>query len=270
MLRHVVCTIGGTVQAAVGAAFARLQLKFAGSRTASYPATSLAVNDHDSLPTLASVVFVRIADYTRRPVTEQARLRSQLEAAVAVALNGVAEASRILVDAPDGLAVVVLRNPPAALDIAERCTSLSEVGVPLCIGINHGAVQLLPDDAGHPGLIGDAIGVAASIAEYGGPQRVTVTRAFADALAQASPLRARDLKRIGTYTDAQVRTHELLVPDRKIGLRRRQLLLAIGGVATVGLLGAAIATRFDHRAESAWPRTSLRDRLRALQRRYNR
>ena len=234
-------------------------------------ATHITVNDHDSLPTLASVVFIRIADYTRRPVTEQARLRSQLEAAVSVALKDIRESSRILLDAPDGMAIAVLRDPAAALDIAERCTNVSEIGIPLSIGVNHGAIQLVPDESDHPGLIGDAIGVAASIAEYGGAHRVTITRSFADALAEASPLRARGLKRAGTYTDPQVRTHELFTPDRKTGANRRKLLLAIGGVTTIGLLGAAIATRFDERTpDIAQRRTNFRDRLRALRRRYSR
>ena len=37
----------------------------------------------DSVATLASVVFLRIQDFTGRFVTEQARLRAQLEAVVA-------------------------------------------------------------------------------------------------------------------------------------------------------------------------------------------
>jgi hypothetical protein len=201
------------------------------------------VNDRNSLPTLASVVFIRIADYTRRPVSEQARLRSQLESALAVALQGVPVRCRIPLDAPDGIAVAVLDRPEAALDIAERCSSVTEIGIPLSIGINHGAIQLIPDDADHPGLIGDTIGVAASIAEFGGPQRITTSRTFADALAQASPLRARSLKSAGTYTDTQVRTHELFSPDGIANEARRKLLFAIGGILTVGIVASAIVVR---------------------------
>jgi hypothetical protein len=136
-----------------------------------------------------------------------------------------------------------LRNPAAALDIAERCKCLAEIGITLSIGINHGPIQLLPDDADHPGLIGDAIGVAASIADFGGPQRVTTSRAFADALADANPLRARKLKKAGIYTDAQVRTHELFTPDRTARATRRTLLFAFGGVVVAGLVGGALAVR---------------------------
>ena len=227
-----------------------------------------AVNDPNSLPCLASVVFIRIADYTRRPVTEQARLRSQLESAVAVSLQAMPAHYRITLDAPDGMAIAVLRNPAAALDIAERCKCLAEIGIALSIGLNHGAIQLVPDDADHPGLIGDAIGVAASIADFGGPLRITTSRAFAEALADANPLRARKLKKAGTYTDAQVRTHELFTPDRSARATRRRLLFAFGGVVIGALVGGAIAVRVEQQdSVVSSRRASFNQRLRELLRR---
>lgn len=223
------------------------------------------MNEPESLPSLASVVFIRIADYNRRPVAEQARLRSQLESAIAVCLQGMPSRQRIALDAPDGMAIAVLRNPAAALDIAERCKCLSEIGITLSIGINHGPIQLVPDDTDHPGLIGDAIGVAASIADFGGTQRVTTSRAFADALADANPLRARGLKRAGIYTDAQVRTHELFVCDRNAATTRRTALFALGGIIVAGLLGGALATRVRQQ-DIAYTsrRASFKTRLREL------
>lgn len=223
------------------------------------------MNDSDSLPALASVVFIRIADYNRRPVAEQARLRSQLESAIAVSLQGMPAHHRIALDAPEGMAIAVLRNPAAALDIAERCKCLAEIGITLSIGINHGPIQLIPDDAEHPGLIGDAISVAASIADFGGTQRVTMSRAFADALADAHPTRARGLKHAGIYTDAQVRTHELFVPDRNGATTRRGVLIALGGVVIAGLLGGAVAIRTQQNDTTYTSRrASFRQRLHEL------
>jgi class 3 adenylate cyclase len=223
------------------------------------------VNDPESLPALASVVFIRIADYNRRPVAEQSRLRSQLESAIAVSLQGMPAHHRIALDAPDGMAIAVLRNPAAALDIAERCKCLAEIGITLSIGINHGPIQLIPDDAEHPGLIGDAISVAASIADFGGTQRVTMSRAFADALADARPVRARGLKRVGIYTDAQVRTHELFVPDKNAATTRRGVVYALGGAIIASLLGGAIAIRAQQHGTIYTSRqASFRQRLREL------
>ncbi len=230
------------------------------------------MNDPNLLPALASVVFIRIAEYTRRQVAEQARLRSQLEAAVAVSIVDVPENCRILLDAPDGMAIAMLHNPEAALDVAERCVGVAAVSIPLSVGINHGAIQLSADEAGHPGLAGDAIGVAASIADFAGPQRVTASRAFADALSQSNPLRARSLKRVSTYTDRQLRTHELLIPNSGALARRRKVLSFVCGALVVGLVGSAVVFRIpqtDSEGSMASIWTTFGNRSRDLLRHFN-
>jgi hypothetical protein len=68
------------------------------------------LNAPGSLPALASVVFIRVTEFARRPVAEQARLRAQLESALAVALIRIPPQIRIILDAPDGMAIAVLGN----------------------------------------------------------------------------------------------------------------------------------------------------------------
>src|SRR5947199_7706071 len=93
--------------------------------------------------TLASVVFLKIQEFARRPVQEQTRMRAQLEAVVAVTAAELAPAGRVVLDASDGIAVVVLGAPRATLRLAERALAASAAGLPLCAGVNHGAVRLL-------------------------------------------------------------------------------------------------------------------------------
>lgn len=193
------------------------------------------MNVPGSLPALASVVFVRITEFARRPVAEQARLRAQLEAALAVALLRVPVRLRIILDAPDGMAIAVLGNPVAALDIAQRCMSASAAGVSMAVAVNHGAIRLAPDGSGHQGLIGDAVGTAAAIAHFAGPARLFVSRSFREALAEFSPARAISIRPAGIFTDANVRTHELFAPDTTSALRRRKILAAIGAVMLIGI-----------------------------------
>jgi hypothetical protein len=198
------------------------------------------LNVPGSLPTLASVVFVRVTEFARRPVAEQARLRAQLEAALAVALIRISPQTRIIVDAPDGMAIAVLDNPAAALDIAQRCMSASSAGVSMALAINHGAIRLAPDGSGHQGLIGDAVGTAAAIAHFAGPARLFVSRSFREALAAAAPARAIAIRPAGIFTDANVRTHELFAPDPASALRRRKILAAIGAVVLIGILAVLV------------------------------
>src|SRR6185295_4088806 len=75
---------------------------------------------------LASVAFLKIHEFVRRPVTEQARLRAQLEAVIAVTVAELDPASRVLLDAADGVAVVVFDDPIGTMRSSphlRRCSS---------------------------------------------------------------------------------------------------------------------------------------------------
>jgi len=169
----------------------------------------------------ASVVFLKIQDFARRSVSEQTRLRAQLEAVVAVTTAELPVASRIVLDAADGIAVAVLGDPAGALRIAERSLAANSAGLPLCVGINHGAVQMAGDRAGD-GMIGDGIAVAASIADFSSPSRLLISRSFRDAMADAAPGLEAALSPAGTFNDAGLRTHELYSPDDRAPARRHR------------------------------------------------
>jgi hypothetical protein len=191
--------------------------------------------------TLASVVFLKIQEYARRPVQEQARLRAQLEAVLAVTLAELAPEKRIVLDAADGTAVAVLADPEAALRLAERALPALAAGLPLCIGINHGTVQMA--SGGESGMIGDGIAVAASVAEFASPSRVLISRSFRDALADITPGMEAGFFPAGVFTDGRLRTHELFFPDKQAARRRHTRLLALGVAAVIGVVGTGIAVR---------------------------
>lgn len=190
----------------------------------------------------ASVAFLKIHDFGRRPVVEQARLRAQLEAVVAVALPALEENARIVLDAADGIALVVLDDPRAALALAERTLAAGAAGLPLAIGINHGPVKQSGKGKGE-GLLGDGIAVAAAIAELAGPQKLLLTRDFRQALEDAAPGAEAALAVAGTHTDASLRAHELYRPDPRGAARRGARYLAATVAAVIALAGAGIAFR---------------------------
>jgi hypothetical protein len=191
--------------------------------------------------TLASVVFLKIQEFARRPVQEQARLRAQLEAVLAVTLAELPPERRIVLDAADGTVVAVLADPKEALRLAERALPAMGAGLPLCIGINHGTVQMA--SGGENGMIGDGISVAASVAEFASPARVLVSRSFRDALADITPGIQAGFFPAGVFTDGGLRTHELFFPDKQAAGRRHRRLVALGVAAVIGLVGAGVAVR---------------------------
>jgi hypothetical protein len=191
---------------------------------------------------VASVVFLKIQDFARRSATEQARLRAQLQAVVAVTAAEIAPGSRIMLDAADGAAIVVLDDPRGALHLAERALTAVSVGLPLSAGLNHGALQLAGRN-GAEGMTGDGIAVAAAVAAFAAPPRLLASRSFRDALAEAAPGLEAALGPAGTFTDPGLRTHELYGPDRNGVARRRRRYTAVAVTLAIALIGAGVAVR---------------------------
>ncbi len=191
---------------------------------------------------LASVVFLKIHEFARRTVQEQTRLRAQLDAVVAVAAAEIPSASRVVLDAADGVAVVVLGAPRAALALAERALAASAAGLPLAAGVNHGAVALAGAKK-RDGMTGDGIAVAASAAEFSSPGRVLASRAFRDAVADEAPGAEAVLVQAGTFSDPGLRAHELYTPDAAAPARRRRRLSALAAASVVVFVGAGIGVR---------------------------
>src|SRR5688500_17063962 len=165
---------------------------------------------------LASVVFLKMHEFTRRPGTEQARLGAQLEAVVSVTVAELEPASREVIEYADVAAWDVLRDPCGAVRLAERALFAATAGLPLSIGINHGAVQLAGAGKGDEGLAGDGIAVAANVAEFAGSSALLISRSFRDALADTRPGVEAQMLTAGTFTDAGLRTHELFAPDHRV------------------------------------------------------
>ncbi|HTO49044.1 MAG TPA: hypothetical protein VML91_15505 [Burkholderiales bacterium] len=206
--------------------------------------------------THASLVFLGIVDFARKPVAEQASLRERLDAAVARSIVQLEPADRIVAEAPDGLAVAVLGSPSEALLIARRVRRLArgEGAEPfaLRIGINHGAIRLASDERGEPCLAGDSITTGTTIAGFSAPGRILVSRAFRDAIVPTDPERAARLHPAGVEIDPNLRKHELFSFEGPAGdsdpvgtaapaPRRRAFVLT--GVAITALLGAGFAVR---------------------------
>ncbi len=219
---------------------------------------------------VASVVFLRIQDFARRPASEQARLRAQLEAVVAVTAAELDPAGRLVLEASDGTAIVVLRDPIGALRLAQRALMASAAGLPLSAGLNHGALQL-SGRKGAEAMTGDGIAVAASVAEFAAASKLLASRSFRNALADASPGREAALIHAGGFKDAGLRDHEVFSLD-ETAIARRQLRFALAsGVLVLACLGSGFAARIS--TESSKPfATAVMDKypyVRALVRSVN-
>ena len=194
---------------------------------------------------VASVVFLRVADFARRPASEQARLRAQLEAVIAVTADDIDPAQRLVLEASDGAAVVVLGDPRAALRLGKRALGAGAAGLPLSAGLNHGALQLSGRKGGEA-MTGDGIAVAAAVSEFAGIGRLFASRSFREAMADAEPGCEAALIPSGSFKDAGLRTHDVFAADERAPVRRRRRYAALTALLVVALLGGALGARFSH------------------------
>lgn len=205
-------------------------------------ASSADMNETVLTPSHVSVIVLKLQEFTRRPVADQTRLKAQIEALVALAIQLLPAADRIVLDAPDGVAVVVLGTPKDALDLAERAQAAA-ADLPVCIGVNHGPVKPAADTLRGFGLVGDGLAASMTLANVATPGHILVSRPFHEALQAYAPGRAVDLSSAGAFTDPSVRTYELFTLDRQAAPARRRRLIALGTLSVIGILGLGFAAR---------------------------
>jgi hypothetical protein len=194
-------------------------------------------------PVFANVAFLRIAGFEGRPVVEQASLKERLEARVRETIAGMPAADRIVLDADDGLAVVLFGEPLRALDIAQSLRA-APGEEPLKVGVNHGPIAVTARDAGGV-VFGDGITAAAAASGFAAAGRTLVTVPFARMLEATRPDRAAELAPAGEFTDARVRLHAFYTPDpqRLVARRNRlaaQALVGILAIVSLGLAGRSV------------------------------
>ena len=164
---------------------------------------------------ICSVLFLDIAEYSKKPVSEQIQLKDQFNALIAEAIRDIAPNDRIILDTGDGVAVNFLGDPEDALFVA---MSLRESfaprpneppRLPARIGINLGPVRLVRDLNGQPNIIGDGINVAQRVMGFALPGQVLVSRSYFEMVSHISEGYAKLFRNEGSRTDKHVREHEI-------------------------------------------------------------
>ena len=172
---------------------------------------------------ICSVVFIDLVGYSKKPVTEQIRLKTSLTNNLSEAIKDIPVNDRIILDTGDGAAISFLGDPEDALFTT---LSLREAMVregmsatmveasgedSVRMGINLGPVKLVKDINGHPNIIGDGINVAQRIMSFARPGQIVVSRSYYDVVSNLASEYAKLFHYEGSRTDKHVREHEIYV-----------------------------------------------------------
>jgi hypothetical protein len=164
---------------------------------------------------ICSVLFLDIAEYSRKPVSEQIQLKDRFNALIAASIRDITPNDRIILDTGDGVAVNFLGDPEDALFVA---MSLRESfapradeppNLPARIGINLGPVRLVRDLNSQPNIIGDGINVAQRVMGFAQPGQILVSRSYYEVVLHISEGYTKLFNYEGSRTDKHVREHEV-------------------------------------------------------------
>ena len=172
---------------------------------------------------ICSVVFIDLVGYSKKPVTEQIRLKTSLTNNLSEAIKDIPVNDRIILDTGDGAAISFLGDPEDALfvTLSLREKMISEGMTATMVeasgedsvrmGINLGPVKLVKDINGHPNIIGDGINVAQRIMSFARPGQIVVSRSYYDVVSNLASEYAKLFTYEGSRTDKHVREHEIYV-----------------------------------------------------------
>jgi class 3 adenylate cyclase len=171
---------------------------------------------------ICSVVFIDLVGYSKKPVTEQIRLKTSLTNNLSEAIKDIPVNDRIILDTGDGAAISFLGDPEDALFVTlslreamlrEGAESEAAAGDSenVRMGINLGPVKLVKDINGHPNIIGDGINVAQRIMSFARPGQIVVSRSYYDVVSNLASEYAKLFTYEGSRTDKHVREHEIYV-----------------------------------------------------------
>jgi class 3 adenylate cyclase len=172
---------------------------------------------------ICSVVFIDLVGYSKKPVTEQIRLKTSLTNNLSEAIKDIPVNDRIILDTGDGAAISFLGDPEDALfvtlslreaivrDSSSAASVEPSAEDSVRMGINLGPVKLVKDINGHPNIIGDGINVAQRIMSFARPGQIVVSRSYYDVVSNLAGEYAKLFSYEGSRTDKHVREHEIYV-----------------------------------------------------------
>jgi class 3 adenylate cyclase len=169
---------------------------------------------------VCSVLFLDIAGYSQRAVTEQIRLKDKFNEVLAGSLADLAARDRVVIDTGDGAAIAFLDDPERALFAA--LAIFDNVGeLPVRMGINLGPVYLSKDINGQDNVIGDGINVAQRVMSFAQPGELLVSRSFYEVVLLLSGDYATMFQARAAQSDKHNRVHELYAVSQAVRVGRR-------------------------------------------------
>lgn len=156
---------------------------------------------------VCSILFLDLAEYSKKSVAEQLVLKQSFNGMLIQALEPIAASERVILDTGDGAAIAFLGDPEDALFVALTIRETAEL--PVRMGVNLGPVRLVKDINGQTNIIGDGINVAQRVMSFAEPGQLLVSRSFYEVASRLSNDYSNLFCHAGSRADKHIRSHEV-------------------------------------------------------------
>jgi hypothetical protein len=186
---------------------------------------------------VCSVLFLDLAEYSKKPVSEQLQIKQEFNRILTRALEHVPSRDRIILDTGDGAAVTFMGDPEDAL-FASMAMRDGVGALAVRCGVNLGPVRLVKDLNGQMNIIGDGINVAQRVMSFARPGQLLVSRSFYEVVSCLSRDYANLFHHEGARTDKHVREHDVYS--------------VVGGTPSSKRLGDTVTQTMEGDASPGW------------------
>lgn len=163
---------------------------------------------------VCSVLFLDIAEYSKKGVSEQQQAKDEFNRVLSAALEQVAPRDRVVIDTGDGAAVTFFGDPENVLSVVIAIRdNLGEL--PVRMGVNLGPVRMVQDLNGQVTIIGDGINSAQRVMSFAAPGQLLVSHSYYEVVSRLADDLAALFRYEGSKTDKHVREHDVYSVSRK-------------------------------------------------------
>ena len=186
---------------------------------------------------LATVLFLDIVGYSKKPVDQQLAVKRDFQQRVADAAGQLEDDNTIRLDTGDGMALCYLGDPERIYPIARRLrdgfAGLGDTSnaYEVRMGLNLGPIKVIEDLNQGRNCIGSGINDAERVMSFAGANQLLVSKSYFEMVSKMSQDYGQQLRHLGTRADKHDQQHE--VYELAVEVVRIDGMSAVPGAAAV-------------------------------------
>lgn len=171
---------------------------------------------NDTRTWIASILFLDIISYSKRPVDQQLSIKVHFNELVSKRISHLDKEDCIRLDTGDGVAICYLGDPEAMYSIAHQLRDdfasmqiNADDQYEVKLGLNMGAIKIVEGINNERNCVGVGINDAERVMSFAGPNQLLVSKLYFDTITSLSAEYASLFNHLGGRSDKHNKIHEV-------------------------------------------------------------